>query len=229
MSNPQPKAFLFDLNGTMIDDMDFHLEVWFRILNDELNAGLSREVVQQQMYGKNNEVLDRIFGRNHFTREEADRLARKKEARYQELYKPHLKLLPGLHEFLSYCDARGVSMAIGSAAIPGNIDFVVDNLAIRHFFKAIVSAEDVLLSKPHPETFLLAAEKIKVAPEDCIVFEDVPKGVESAWNAGMKCVVITSTHREEEFEPFPNVLFFMKDYTDPGLKSLFLELWPEHQ
>ena len=71
-------------------------------------------------------------------------------------------------------------MAIGSAAIPFNIDFILDQLDIRKYFKAIVSAEDVGISKPHPETFLKAARLINVDPSLCLVFEDAPKGVEAA-------------------------------------------------
>src|SRR5882762_1371656 len=104
-------------------------------------------------------------------------------------------------------------MAIGSAAIPFNIDFVLDNLNIRHYFKAIVSADDVVLSKPHPETYLKAAELLNVIPTDCIVFEDVPKGAEAAANAGMKAVVITTTHQPEEFDKLQNVLHFSDDFT----------------
>jgi len=111
-------------------------------------------------------------------------------------------------------------MAIGSAAIPFNIDFVLDNLNIRHYFKAIVSADDVLLSKPHPETYLKAAALLNTTPTDCIVFEDVPKGAESAENAGMKAVVITTTHEPHEFENLPNVIHFATDFTDRYFKEL---------
>src|SRR6478735_5020096 len=96
----RPKAFLFDLNGTMIDDMEYHLKVWFDVLNNDLNAGLSKEAVKSEMYGKNNEVLDRVFGKGRFSPEEVARLSWAKEVRYQEMYKPHLSLLPGLDDFL---------------------------------------------------------------------------------------------------------------------------------
>ena len=61
------KAFLFDLNGTVIDDMHYHAEAWYKILNEDLNAGLSWEEVKVQMYGKNDELLVRLFGDKHFT------------------------------------------------------------------------------------------------------------------------------------------------------------------
>jgi beta-phosphoglucomutase-like phosphatase (HAD superfamily) len=76
-------------------------------------------------------------------------------------------------------------------------------------------------SKPHPETFLKDAELIGVAPSACVVFEDAPKGVEAAMNAGMKCVVLTTMHDEHEFAQYPNAIMFIKDYTDPRLATLF--------
>jgi hypothetical protein len=104
-------------------------------------------------------------------------------------------------------------MAIGSAAIMFNIDFVLDGLEIRDYFDVIVSADDVSKSKPDPETYLKCASLLGVTPDDCLVFEDVPKGVESAYNAGMKAMVLTTMHVQDEFQQFDNVLGFHKDYT----------------
>lgn len=221
----QPKAFIFDLNGTMIDDMEYHSKAWYQILNNELNANLSREEVNSQMYGKNSEVLTRVFGPDRFTQEQMDVISIEKEKRYQEAFLPHLALIPGLHEFLDAAGKQHIQMAIGSAAIPFNIDFVLDNLNIRHYFKALISADDVHTSKPDPETFLKAASTLHVEPDLCIVFEDNPKGVESALHAGMSSVVITTMHKQQDFEMYPNVLAFIKDYTDPFCKKLVNGQW----
>jgi beta-phosphoglucomutase len=214
------KSFLFDLNGTMINDMEFHIEVWHDVLNNDLNAKLTREEVRSQMYGRNQELLTRVFGDKRFTAEEADTISYQKEVKYQALYKPHLDLLPGLSAFLKSATQNGIKMAIGSAASLFNIDFALDNLDIRHYFEHIVSGNDVKNSKPHPETYLKAAGLLQVKPSACIVFEDAPKGVESARNAGMQCVVITSMHQEDEFTAYDNMLMFVKDYTDPRLLGL---------
>jgi beta-phosphoglucomutase len=104
---------------------------------------------------------------------------------------------------------------------------VLDTLNIRHYFTAIVSADDVTLSKPHPETFLKAAAQLQVAPADCLVFEDVPKGAEAAQNAGMKAVVLTTTHQIAEFDALPNVLHFAQDFNDAAIKEL-LQPAPAH-
>ncbi len=207
------KAFIFDLNGTMIDDMQYHAHAWFGILNNDLKAGLTQDEVNVQMYGKNNELLERIFGKNHFSQEKMDELSIEKERRYQESFLPNLKLINGLQMFLERSEQAGIPMAIGSAAITFNIDFILDNLHIRRFFKAIVSADDVTTSKPDPETFIKCAELLNVSPGNCIVFEDAPKGVEAAQNAGMDCVVLTTMHEKEEFSRYKNVVGFINDYT----------------
>lgn len=207
------RGFIFDLNGTMINDMGYHIKAWGDILNNDLAAGLSMAEVKEQMYGKNEELLVRIFGADRFTKEEMNRLSKEKERRYQSAYKPHLQLIKGLEEIMEECKDEGIKMAIGSAAIRFNIDFVIDNLNIRHYFDAIVSADDVSVSKPHPDTYLACAKQLGLPAAECVVFEDAPKGVEAALNAGMDCVVITTMHTASEFGDYPNIIQFITDYT----------------
>jgi beta-phosphoglucomutase len=215
-----PKAIIFDLNGTMINDMEYHNKAWFNILNDDLKANISYAEVKKQMYGKNEELLQRVFGQGAFTQEQMDEISLKKEKGYQKDYLPFLELISGLDHFLNEAKTAGILMAIGSAAIPFNINFVLDGLNIQSFFSAIVSANDVNVSKPHPETFLKAAELLKINPSDCLVFEDAPKGVEAALNAGMPCIAITSTHTASEFENYQNVIGIIDNYNDPIIASL---------
>ena len=215
----QYKAFLFDLNGTMIDDMAYHIKAWHRIVN-ELGAGISMDGMKEECYGKNHELLERIFP-GRFTEEEKNRMSLEKEKQYQKEFKPQLQLIKGLDGFLHQTHEAGIKMAIGSAAIMFNIDFVLDNLHIRNYFTALISADDVTVSKPDPETFVKCAERLSVQPANCIVFEDSPKGVESAKRAGMKAVVLTTMHEEHEFTANDHVLLFVKDFMDERLSSLF--------
>ena len=204
------KAFLFDLNGTMIDDMHYHIRAWHRILN-ELGASLTVEQVKHECYGKNHELIERIFP-NRFSPDEKNRMSLEKETEYQQQFRPDLKLIEGLHDFLKAVHHNGIKTAIGSADIMFNIDFVLDGLHIREFIDTIISADDVEESKPNPETFLKCAEQLAVLPEECLVFEDAPKGVEAAKNAGMDCLVITTMHSKEEFVNYPNIIGFIDDY-----------------
>ena len=217
-----PRAYIFDLNGTMINDMEFHIRAWTYILNEELKAGLTYDQVKSQMYGKNSELFNRVFGEGKMTKDEMDFWSMEKEKRYQQLYRPHLRLINGLYEFLKRSYDAKIPIGIGSAAIPFNIDFVLDQLDIRKYFSAIVSAGDVKISKPHPETFLKAAWLLNTSPADCLVFEDAPKGVEAAWNAGIPCVVLTTLHARDEFPLEDHVVAFINDYNDPFIASLTL-------
>jgi beta-phosphoglucomutase-like phosphatase (HAD superfamily) len=214
------KAFIFDMNGTMIDDMAYHAKGWYNILSNDLGSTLTFEEVNREMYGKNSELLERVFGKGKFTQAEMDFWSIEKEKRYQAAYLPQLKLISGLQQFFDAAYAAEIPMSIGSAAIPFNINFVLDNLHLHKYFKAIVSADDVAVSKPHPETFTKAAELMGVAPENCIVFEDAPKGVEAAQNAGMPCVVLTTMHEAEEFSQYNNIICFIKDYSQLRVEDL---------
>ncbi len=204
----------------MVNDMEYHARGWRYLLNNELGGNFTAAEVKQQMYGKNPEVLVRMFGPDRFTLEEMNALGLEKEKRYQEEFLPYLQLVPGLADFLEKAYQKGIPMAIGSAAIPFNIDFVLDNLNIRHYFKVIISADDVILSKPNPETFLKAAQELGFAPADCVVFEDVPKGAEAAMNADMDAVILTTTHQADEFKGYPNVLRCVTDFNDAFVKDL---------
>lgn len=214
----KPASFLFDLNGTMIDDMKFHIGAWHGILNG-LGAAISMEQMKVECYGKNEELLERIFP-GRFSDTEKKRISLEKERAYQKVYQPRLTLINGLEDFLKAARAKGIRMAIGSAAIMFNIDFVLDGLNIRPYFNAIVSADDVLFSKPHPATYLQCAHLLGEDAGNCIVFEDAPKGVEAAANAGMRAVVLTTMHDREEFEGYTNIICFVKDYADQQLNAL---------
>lgn len=212
------KAFLFDLNGTMINDMAYHIKAWHGILN-ELGAGISMERMKEECYGKNHELLERIFP-GRFTLEEKNWMSLEKEKQYQKDFRPHLQLINGLDDFLKRSHKAGIKMAIGSAAIMFNVNFVIDGLNIRHYFDALVSADEVSNSKPDEETWLTCANKLGFPAKECLVFEDAPKGVESAQHAGMDCVVITTMHDKKDFTGYNNVLSFINDYNN--LKPLAL-------
>ncbi|MEJ7586997.1 MAG: HAD family phosphatase [Ferruginibacter sp.] len=211
-------AILFDLNGTMIDDMNYHVTAWHGILNS-LGANISMQQMKEECYGKNEELLERTFP-GRFSLEKKKTMSLEKETVYQREYKPELSLFKGLPGFLELLKKRNIKMAIGSAAIMFNIDFVLDGLNIRSYFNGIISADDVSFSKPHPETYLKCAQLLNEDPVNCIVFEDSPKGVHSAANAGMQAVVLTSMHTKEEFRSFNNIIYFIEDYMDPRLNML---------
>jgi beta-phosphoglucomutase len=213
------EAFIFDLNGTMVNDMHYHEMAWYDVLVNELKAPLTAEQVKLQMYGKAVEMFERVFGKEKFSMEEIATISERKEARYRKEFLPDLKLITGLNEFLNNAKSKGISLAIGTAAPKLNVDFVIDNLNLGSYFPVIVGQADVVESKPHPEVFLQAARRLGVSPERCVVFEDAPKGIEAAMRAGMKAVAVTTYHTRDELKNH-NVLFAIDDYTSTSLNHL---------
>lgn len=206
------KAFLFDLNGTMIHDMPYHVNAWHRVIQT-LGGTLSISEMKDQCYGKGEEMLERIFP-GKYSKEERINISEAKEAKYRLDFLPNLKLIQGLDELLTHANQHQIKLGIGSAANNLNIDFVVDNLNLRSLIQAIISGDMVSESKPHPETFLKCAELLAVPVKQCLVFEDTPKGVACAENAGMDVVVLTTTHPKSDFEYFRNIIHFADDYKD---------------
>lgn len=205
------RALLFDLNGTMVHDMPYHTRAWHQIFLS-LGVDISYEDTKKECYGKNEEVIERVMP-GVYPLSVRTEMGWKKEALYRKEFESELGLIPGLHVFLQHYRERSKQMAIGSAAIRENVDFVLDGCEIRSFFDTIVSADDVSMSKPHPETFLLCAERLGADASQCLVFEDTPKGVECAVNAGMHTVVILTTHNQEEFEAYaPWIVDYIHDY-----------------
>jgi HAD superfamily hydrolase (TIGR01509 family) len=138
-----------------------------------------------------------IFGQE-LSAERIAELTREKESLYRELYRPHLKLVNGLSELLEALAKEDVSMCVGSSAPDENIDFVLDGLNIRRYFKAVINSSQIAQGKPNPEVFLKAAAAMSLPPEQCVVVEDAILGVEAARNAGMAVIGVATIMQPEQ-------------------------------
>lgn len=195
----------------MIHDMPYHVSAWHKVIQN-LGGNLTEVEMKHECYGKGEEMLERIFP-GKFSLEDRIKISENKEAAYRAAFLPSLKLINGLDQLLQQAVSHQIKLGIGSAASNLNIDFVVDNLNLRKHLNMIVSGEMVAKSKPDPETFLHCASSLGVSARKCLVFEDTPKGVACAANAGMQAVVITTTHPLSDFNEFDNIIHFTEDYT----------------
>jgi beta-phosphoglucomutase len=220
--NKKFSAFLFDLNGTIVDDMHYHITAWHKIFL-ALGVDMTYEETKAQCYGKNEEVLERVLP-GRFSFEERTAMGISKERKYQEEFRPFLQPIAGLESFLQAAKDAGIKMGIGSAAIKYNVDFVLDGLNIRQYFEVIVSADDVAHSKPHPETFLKGASLLGIAPEKCLVLEDATKGVEAAIHASMKSLVLTTMHEKDDFIKYDDhIIAYGKNYLEfPSINDILM-------
>lgn len=219
MTTPQ-RAFLFDMDGTIVDNMAFHTDSWLRFF-EQRGQVLDADDFFRATAGRQGREIMRTYLGEHLTDEELALLDYEKESLYRELYAPHLKAVDGFDELIAQAKANGVKLAVGTAAPPANVEFTLDGLDLRRHFDAIVGATDVARGKPHPDVFLKAAELCDVAPEYCIVFEDAPLGVEAARRAGMRCIVLTTTLPASSFAGFDNVIAIVRDFTELKADLLF--------
>ena len=212
-------AFVFDMDGTIVDNMAFHMESWLAFFARRGKTydpdAFFRETAGAQVGEILRERLDADI-----PDDEIAVLAQEKEALYREMYAPHRSAIQGFEDFVTRARADGIKLAVATSAPPANIVFTLDELDLRRHFDAVVGAADVARGKPHPDVFLKAAEKLGVLPADCIVFEDAPMGVEAARRAGMKTVVITTTLPAEAFREFDNVVRIVAHYDELDVGDL---------
>ncbi|MDE3199046.1 MAG: beta-phosphoglucomutase family hydrolase [Acidobacteriota bacterium] len=208
---PDIAAFIFDMDGVIVDSNPLHRIVW-----EEYNRrhGIeTTEEMQQRMYGKRNDAIVRDFFGASLTDEEVIRHGARKEALYREMLGPRLAetLVPGLEAFLKRHPSTPAAVAT-NAELP-NVDFVLGESGLRPYFRAIVDGHQVQNPKPHPDVFLRAAGLLGVPPAACVVFEDSYAGVEAGVAAGMRVVALTTTHTD-----FAHAVLRIRDFDDPALE-----------
>ncbi|NBC44112.1 HAD family phosphatase [Corallococcus exiguus] len=186
-------AAVFDMDGTLVDNMDFHNRAWLTLARKLGLDGLTAERFQNEFAGKKNEeILPQLLGRT-LSVAELDALAEEKESHYRAIYRPYLALHRGAEGFLHRLRDANLLLAVATAAPHGNRELVLDGLSVRPLFACVVGAEQVTRGKPAPDIFLAAAKALQVPPESCLAFEDAINGVLSARAAGMVTVGITTT------------------------------------
>lgn len=203
-------GFIFDMDGTMVDNMMVHHRAWQRKLAS-LGLELTLEEVRLSIHGVNEEIIERLFG-DRFNIDERRQIAWEKEAEYRDIFLQELSLVKGLDAFLKAAATQLIPMGIGTAAPPENVDFVLDNLNLRPFFRTVIDASKVTKGKPDPEVFLRVAAGLELPPDQCVVFEDSPTGAEAARRAGMPVIIVSTTHSADEFAHFDNVVQVITDF-----------------
>ncbi|RUR71163.1 HAD family hydrolase [Variovorax guangxiensis] len=214
------EAFIFDMDGTMIDSMPWHARSWVEFAH---NHGVKLDV---------SEILARTTGRTGtesmrelFERElsddECQAMVHEKEEIYRALFHDNFTEVAGFTAFAKAAVAHGLKVAVGTAGDRHNIEFAMSRLKMDPLPLAIVGGDEGFSGKPTPAIFLEAARRIGVAPERCIVFEDAPFGIEAARRGGMRAVAVCSTHSAAELAG-PHVIAAVRDY-DELAHSNFLE------
>jgi beta-phosphoglucomutase family hydrolase len=214
----RPKALIFDMDGTIVDNMRWHAVAWLALFEDQGCPTTEEEFYKTA--GFTSAEVVRHFISPDLPEEEVRCLARQKEFLYRFLYKDHIKPVPGFRRLLKDARSHGCKVALATAAGDRNIRFTVHHLQLEDAFDAIAGASEVQRGKPEPDIFLLAASKLGVDPTDCVVFEDGRPGVQAARRAGMGSVAVATVHSLEELQAWPEVDWAIRDFREVTIPKL---------
>lgn len=186
------KAVIWDMDGVIADTALYHFKAWQEVFQKR-GVNFTEEDFRRNFGQRNDTIIRNVLGEG-LSPSEIDTIAGEKEENFRQKVSQHIKPLPGAIELIKSLKERVFSMALASSAPMENIRLIIGSLDINNCFHAIVSGREVKEGKPSPQGFLLAAKKLGVAPENCIVIEDAVAGVTAAKRAGMHCLAVTNTH-----------------------------------
>lgn len=214
------KAVIFDMDGVIVDNNDYHRKAWQLFLMRH-GMDVSDEDYNRRISGRvNSELIHMLFG-SHLGEMEVRALGEEKEKIFRDLYEHHLRPLKGLHDFLKLLKKAGFRLAVGTSAPVSNMDFILDGLGLRDSFDVLVHQGMIERGKPDPQIYQLCMELLGVKPEESLVFEDSISGIKAGVASGASVVGITTTHQSRELK---GTLFNIGNYRDLQLEVLFPEI-----
>jgi beta-phosphoglucomutase len=191
-----PRGVIFDVDGVLVDSYDAHFQSWRDILAEN-GRELSEEGFAQTFGRTSREIIAHFWG-DGVSAAESRAIDDRKEALYRDIVRRSFPAMDGAVELIDALRAAGFALAVGSSAPPENVALSLDGLARRDAFAAVVTGHDVTRGKPDPQVFLLAAQRLGIAPRCCAVIEDAPAGIRAAEAAGTASVALLGTASEDQ-------------------------------
>jgi beta-phosphoglucomutase family hydrolase len=180
-------AYIFDCDGTLADTMPLHYRAWTRLVT-ELGGSFPESLFYECGGKPTAEILRTLRDEHGLKVEDLEHAAKRKEAYFLEMLSEIKPIEPVLGVVRRWYGIK--PLAVASGGFRTQIEQTLDALGIRSLFSAVVCVEDYARGKPFPDPFLEAARRLNVVPQDCVVFEDSPLGVQAAAAAGMECVFV---------------------------------------
>jgi beta-phosphoglucomutase len=190
------RGFVADLDGTLLDNIPFHMEAFGRFARSHGLPPLDEEKRARIDGKRNSDVFPIVFDRD-LSADDLARYADEKEQLYRDLSRGRLVPRPGLLRLLERAESRKLPVAVATSAPLENVRHTLSELGLAGRLTQIARSDDFGRGKPFPDVFLGAARLIGVPPAECLAFEDAPSGIMAARAAGMICVAVGSTHTPE--------------------------------
>lgn len=214
------KAVIFDMDGVITKTQAIQSAAESKVL---ASAGIEispREIINKYSGWKDGDMFRDVVKRHKIEKTVEVLKQQKWDIVYKEISKKPIPIVPGVLSFIEKLRESGYSLAIASSTNLKFITTVLTNLRIKKKFQIIVSGDEVKQGKPNPEIFLLAANKLCIPPESCLVIEDAQSGVRAAKTAGMKCIAITTSVTKDKLQEADRVIDSFDELTIGTIKAL---------
>lgn len=193
-----PSAVIFDIDGTIVDNMHLHAEA-FGVFAERHGLPPLTPDDRARLDGRRNSEIFPILFKRDVARDEWLQYEEEKEGLYRELSRGRLAPMPGLKELIRKLKGDGIAVALATSAPEPNVTHTLGEIGLAASFAIIVRGDQVARGKPAPDVFLEAARQLDVPPVQCLVFEDAPMGVVAAQAAGMSVVALTTSFAAAHF------------------------------
>lgn len=213
------RAVVWDLDGVIVDSAQAHNASWAAMAR-RFGVAYDGEKDFKGIFGRhNNDIIRSMWGVSD--QAEIDRMASAKEEFFRQ-EAANLKPLPGVLQLMSELRRKGWKQAIGSSAPLQNIEMLLASTGADQYIEAVSSGEDVSVGKPDPQVFLIAFERLGVEPQNGVVIEDAPTGVQAARRAGAACLAVTTTQTAQTLlgAGADQVVSSLAEVTAPDLERL---------
>ena len=212
------KAILWDMDGVIADSGEAHFLAW-QTLFEEHGRHMTHQEFKDTFGMANIPILRRCLG-EEIPIEELRSWAARKEHLFRSLVPGHVRLLPGVQDWLQRGRAREYHQVVASSGEMANIVTVLAELGIGNYFDAVVSGAFLPFSKPDPAIFLQAAASVGATPAQSLVIEDGLVGIEAAKRASMRCLAVTTTHPAQKLAGADLIVDDLTELDDDALERL---------
>jgi beta-phosphoglucomutase len=211
-------AVIFDVDGVLIDSYQAHFKSWLQMFGEH-GESFTEEQFRKTFGRTSRDIIAALHG-GELSIAEMDAWDDRKEALYRDIIRQEFPANDGAGDLLDALYAAGFKLAVGSSGPPENIALTLECLGRTPLFSAVVTRVDVTRGKPDPQVFQVAGERLGVPPEQCVVVEDAPAGIEAANRAGMASVALTGTATRAELAHAKLVVDNLRDLTPERLRGL---------
>lgn len=223
------KAVIFDFDGVITDSEILHLRSFNRVLAQQYGVEITTKSYYKDYLGLTDFECFKLAADEKqlaLDDQQIANLMKQKTQIFEELAKAEGRIIEGVRDFLKMLEQNNILMAICSGAVLAEIELILEEARLRHFFAVIVSADQIKKGKPHPEGFLLTLQKLNqerdvhILRQQCIVIEDSHWGLKAAKAAGMHTVAVTNSYDADQLTQAEKIVARLSELSIGDLQQL---------